>query len=64
MLDRIVMLMLCVGAVCLFFGILGWVADLIAWGLGWDDEEEEKGESPDRTGGPEQGGMRKSTRQG
>lgn len=63
MLDRIVMLMLCVGIACLFFGILGWIADLITYRLGWDNEEEGKKESPDRTGDPEQGNMRKSTRQ-
>lgn len=45
MLDRIVMLMLCVGVACLFFGILGWIADLITYRLGWDDEEEEKGKA-------------------
>ena len=37
MLDRIVMLMLCVGVACLFFGILGWIADLICKGV--DDDE-------------------------
>lgn len=58
--DEVVSLLLIAGIVLLFFGILGWIADLITYRLGWDDEEEEKRESPDRTGDPEQGNMRKS----
>lgn len=61
--DEVVSLLLIAGIVLLFFGILGWIADLITCRLGWDDEEEEKRESPDRTGDPEQGNMRKSTKQ-
>ena len=38
MLDRIVMLMLCVGVACLFFSILGGIADLICKGVDDDDE--------------------------
>lgn len=58
--DEVVSLLLIAGIVLLSFGILGWIADLIMYRLGWDDEEEEKRESPDRTGDPEQGNMRKS----
>lgn len=60
--DEVISLLLIAGIVLLFFGILGWIADLITYRLGWDNEEEGKKESPDRTGDPEQGNMRKSTK--
>ena len=58
--NDIITLLLVAGIMLLFFGILGWISDLIADKLGW--EEEGKRKSPLRTGTPKQGCMRKYPR--